>query len=981
MQVPRTVTRSAVVFLVAPALALALSIGGGAGARTLERGPKQVDPAPQAVPGELIVRFHEDVPEGQRVDALAHAGAREKRSLGKAGLKLATADPERLRKVLAALEDDPRVRFAEPNLRVHADLIPADPSFGQLWGLHNTGQTVDRVTGSADADIDAPEAWDVARGSKTVVVGVVDTGVDFGHPDLAAAQWVNAGEDCTGCRTDGVDNDGNGFVDDWRGWDFVNDDNNPTDDEGHGTHVAGTIGATADNGVGVAGVANVSIAALKFLDAGGSGTTADAVRAINYANAAGFPITNNSWGGGGFSQALYDAVAEADARGALFVAAAGNSSSNNDSSPHYPSNYALPNVISVAATDSRDGLASFSSYGATSVHLAAPGTSIYSTVLSSRYDWYSGTSMATPHVAGAAALAKSAHPGAGGLALKALLLRTTDAKSSLSGKTATGGRLNVNTAVRCAGAPKLWLDAPRAGFTVAVGQPVTVNALVGCGEASVTATAGGSVLALTARGDGLWTGTYVPTAAGSLTVSATAGGETRSVTGTVVDDYWQSTEPFAWIDATAGGTRLSLGDDASATVALPFGFEFYKQAFTSVKVSSNGYVVFGSSAATEYWNAAIPSTSAPNGFAAPLWDDLNPGAGGGVWHRTVGTSPNRKFVVAWVDVPHYGTSGGATFEVVLEEGTNAIVYQYRDTHFNDSITNHGASATVGLENLNGTAGKQFLYREALLQDYENATAIRYSIGAPAGPPPPPDTTPPAAPTGLTASAGGGSVSLDWADNAEGDLAGYRVYRQQADGTWAHAATVTASAYTQSGLVNGTTYTYRVTARDTSGNESAPSATASATPEGTTTVSYEPSFGVIEQGSQSDGTLGSLFANDGDRLVISRSSRVASFYAGATISTAALASLRRVTIDYDGSATTTAVSISLAVWNWRTGGWQTVDGPRAATTSDRAFTWTNTSEPHDYVSSTGEIRFRVHGERSANSSFSTRTDLIRYSVEY
>jgi subtilisin family serine protease len=184
------------------------------------------------------------------------------------------------------------------------------------------------------------------------------------------------------------------------------------------------------------------------------------------------------------------------------------------------------------------------------VHLAAPGVEVYSTVPGGAYDHYSGTSMATPHVAGALALAKSADPTASGPALKALVLRTLDANSSSSGKTATGGRLNVNSAVRCSAAPKLWLDAPRSGFTVAVGQPLKINALVGCGAATTTATVNGLPVTLTARGDGLWTGAYLPTAAGSLTVTATAGSDSRTVSGSAVDDYWQTTVPFAWRSAT-----------------------------------------------------------------------------------------------------------------------------------------------------------------------------------------------------------------------------------------------------------------------------------------------------------------------------------------------------------------------------------------------------------------------------------------------
>jgi subtilisin family serine protease len=420
MSLPRAVRRSASVVVLAQIGVLALALAGASGAPNAP-GPKN-DPAPQAVPGELIVRFQDGVPEAEQDKALAKAGAKAKKNLGKKELKLAAVDAAQLKRARAELERDPRVAYAEPNYRVFADVLPNDASFAQLWALHNTGQTVNGIRGSADADIDAPEAWDVTRGSSNVVVGVIDTGIDFSHPDLAATQWTNPGETCTGCPTDGIDNDSNGYADDWRGWDFANDDNDPFDDNSHGTHVSGTIGATADDGVGVTGIASVKLLALKFLNANGSGTTADAVRALNYANAAGVQLTNNSWGGGGYSQALRDAIREADARGAVFVAAAGNDSTNNDVAPHYPSNYDLPNVVSVAATTSTDALASFSNYGRGSVDLAAPGDNIYSTIPGGGYDWYSGTSMATPHVTGSLALTKSAFPTASGIALKALLL-------------------------------------------------------------------------------------------------------------------------------------------------------------------------------------------------------------------------------------------------------------------------------------------------------------------------------------------------------------------------------------------------------------------------------------------------------------------------------------------------------------------------------------------------------------------------------
>lgn len=327
---------------------------------------------------------------------------------------------------------------------------PNDTSFGSLWGLNNTGQS----SGRTDADIDAPEAWNITTGSSSVVVGVIDTGVDYTHSDLQANIWRNPGE----VAGNGVDDDGNGFVDDLHGYDFANNDSSPMDDNGHGTHCAGTIGGRGNNGQGVAGVNwNTSIMALKFLGADGSGSTSNAVRATNYATmmrsqyGVNVRVLSNSWGGGGYSQALADAVSASNNAGILFVAAAGNESANTDTTPHYPSNYTAANVISVAATDRNDNLASFSNYGATTVDLAAPGVSIYSTVNGGGYATYSGTSMATPHVAGVAALAWAANSSATVAQVKQAILGGVDQVAALSGKVATGGRLNAYNTLQLLG--------------------------------------------------------------------------------------------------------------------------------------------------------------------------------------------------------------------------------------------------------------------------------------------------------------------------------------------------------------------------------------------------------------------------------------------------------------------------------------------------------------------------------------------------
>lgn len=341
----------------------------------------------------------------------------------------------------------PDVVSVEPNQVHSVDVIPNDPAFSQLSGLNTI----------SDHDIDAPEAWDLSTGSSGMVVGVVDTGVFYDHEDLSQNIWVNPVE-CPGgygtCQEDGIDDDMNGYVDDFYGWDFYNNDNDPFDDNGHGTHVAGTIAAAGNNGVGVVGVNwNTKIMALKFLSASGRGTTSGAVQAIQYAtmmkrdHGVDIRLTNNSWGGGGYSQSLYDAIEESRSQDMLFVAAAGNDSENNDVQPHYPASYDHDNVISVAATTTSGALSSFSNTGLTTVDLGAPGSHIYSTLPDHQYGYKSGTSMASPHVAGIAALAWSTDASATYDQVRDAVLGGAVPLAALDGTTVTGGLANARAAI------------------------------------------------------------------------------------------------------------------------------------------------------------------------------------------------------------------------------------------------------------------------------------------------------------------------------------------------------------------------------------------------------------------------------------------------------------------------------------------------------------------------------------------------------
>ena len=463
----------------------------------------------------ILVKFNNQVQSKAARSVFKAAGTEQVESFTLVdGLVLAQVAPgQTIDAAIAAFQSDPSVEYAEPNFVVTSFVVPNDTSFARQYGLHNTAQT----GGLNDADIDAPEAWDLTKGTDSIIA-VIDTGVDYNHPDLIGNIWVNPGE----IANNGVDDDGNGYIDDVRGWDFANNDNNPMDDNRHGTHVAGIIAARGNNGVGVAGVNwSARIMPLKFLTATGSGSTAGAIRALQYAVRMGAKISNSSWGGGARSQALMDAISAANTAGHLFVAAAGNAGTNNDTSPSYPASFNLPNIISVTATDSSDRLPAFANTGATSVDLAAPGVGILSTTPNNAYASLSGTSMAAPFVTGVAGLVLAANPSLSTVALKAALLNSVDRVAALNGRVLTGGRVNAFSALRSL------------ATTVAL-SPNAVTLAAG-GRQQFVPSGGGGVYTWTvsnpAVGSIANTGLFVANAAGTTNVVVTdnAGRSTTAV--------------------------------------------------------------------------------------------------------------------------------------------------------------------------------------------------------------------------------------------------------------------------------------------------------------------------------------------------------------------------------------------------------------------------------------------------------------------
>jgi subtilisin family serine protease len=382
------------------------------------------------VPGEVIVRFKPQLGLKARQTILgAESAALDKQLLlpGAAVVKLPRG--ESVSAAISGLEQHASVLDAQPNYIYHSERTPSDPSFNLLWGLQNTGQLVQDVWGTDDADIDAPEAWELNTGSDAVKVAIADTGVEYDHPDLAG-NIVELGRD------------------------FYSNDLDPRDENGHGTHVAGTIGAQGANGVGVAGVNwNVGLMPVRVLGPTGSGTTATITNGFLYAAQHGARVVNASLGGSTYDPALANAISAAS--GTLFVVAAGNGAGDNDlfGQAVYPCNYASPNLVCVAATDQNDSLAAFSNYGTTSVDLAAPGVKIGSTYVGGTYVYSQGTSMAAPHVAGVAALLLAQAPTATVEQLRSALLSSVDLVGPLAGKVASSGRLNAHKALLAVAPP------------------------------------------------------------------------------------------------------------------------------------------------------------------------------------------------------------------------------------------------------------------------------------------------------------------------------------------------------------------------------------------------------------------------------------------------------------------------------------------------------------------------------------------------
>ena len=587
--------------VVISSLLIAVSLAGPAygvvSPQNSEEGPAQLEakrpgfrnmgsqsaPAQKYRDSAILVKFKPGVAEGAKNRLHERHGSKLARKFDRLRLhQLKLKKGMSVEEAVASYRTDPDVEYAEPDYAVSAQANPRDTYYSDQWGM---------------PAISAPSAWNISTGSAGVVVAVIDTGIEYAHPDLAANMWVNPGE----IAGNGLDDDGNGFVDDVYGINSFANSGNPNDDHGHGTHVAGTIGAVGNNRLGVTGLNwQVKIMACKFLGAAGSGYDSDAIECLQYVRSMkdrGVPIfaTNNSWGGGGYSQALGDAIR--DQGDILFVAAAGNSAVNTDLTPFYPAGYQLPNLLSVAAIDSASGLSSFSNYGQRSVHVAAPGSSIISTYLGSDYATLSGTSMAAPHVTGLAALIAS--QGKDWKQARNLILTGGDLLASLDGRSITEKRINAYGSLTCSERPllvPLWVPAqltegapvPISALSVNCDNPVGPVTLTTSGGQTVTLSDGGNAPDL-AAGDGIFTGTLTPASPGAQALTFT------SALGSV----------------TATSPPLLMAVDASADAPA----RVYYERTVSARVGANFRLRFSATGGLPPYAWSVASGTLPAGLA------------------------------------------------------------------------------------------------------------------------------------------------------------------------------------------------------------------------------------------------------------------------------------------------------------------------------------------------------------------------------
>jgi subtilisin family serine protease len=717
--------------------------------------PKKPKP-PREVPGEMLVKFHDNVSDADVAQAHQTSGAQEVwRFTSVPGLALVKLpEGKSVDDALAAYRSQPNVEYATPNYLRKLKTTPNDPYFvqGQLWGLQNQS--------NPGVDIHAPDAWNLTTGNHNVVVMVIDSGIDYTHQDLAPNMWRNTAD----CFHDGIDHDKDGWINDCYGINPVAGNGDPMDDTqtggSHGTFMAGIIGAVGNNGVGVVGVNwQIGLMACKAFDSQGNGSDDSIIKCLDYAlmmkqqRGVNIVATNNSGGGADYDQALYDAIVAQMNAGILFITAAGNGLDEDEPfQTYYPANYDLPNIIAVASLDINDQLSPGSGYGAHTVHLGAPGGGIVSTTIGNNYDIEGGTSNATAFVTGVAALLKARNPNWDWRAIKNLILTGGDndpALRNVLNDTITGKRLNAYGAMTCSNSHVQRRFRPFGSGLVAplvpMGSPVPLSMLnINCASpagppGSVIVQPGNLNIPLLddgrgpdrAAADGLYSALWTPKQVGYYTLIF-PGGDTWPVN--VMPAYVANVVPFTWEKIT--GTNLSMSEDSVAVINVPFQVVLGGASANTLGVDSNGRLDFFGFIESEWMNASLPSPLEASYLVAPFWDNLLPvpNTGQNVFFAVTGQAPNRKLVVEWRGVSRASgcqdLAAQVTFQAVFGEGSPDVQFNYLKTAFGGppdcALGNHGANATIGLQTVPPIA-TQFSYDTASLKDQ---MSIHFSLVKP-----------------------------------------------------------------------------------------------------------------------------------------------------------------------------------------------------------------------------------------------------------
>ena len=747
-------------------------------------------------PDHLLVRFRPGTqPQTMAAAHFALQAQRVKSWASVEGLELVQLPAgTNLQNAIAAYHQNPNVLYVEPDYTVHALGIPTDPLFQQQWGLQNAGQ----FGGLAGADIHAAQAWTQTTGSSNVVVAVIDTGIDYTHNDLAGNVWSSISG-----YSGSIDGVQINCAPGTHGFNAVAGTCDPMDDNGHGSHVSGTIGAVGNNEIGVVGVNwSVQILACKFLNAGGSGQISDAITCLDFVKAmkdlgANVVATNNSWGGVDFSQALSDTIQAQQRDGILFITSAGNDFDDNDVTSVYPASFTLPNIISVAATDRFDGLAFFSNVGLHTVYLGAPGQEILSTTPNNTYRLLSGTSMAAPHVTGVAALVAAFNSKLDWRAIKNLILAGGDSLTGLA-TTITGKRLNAYGALTCANSViTKRLQPTQDSVSGTAGQPITLTALhINCaqpaGPVQVTVSPVGQIINLLDDGtgadqapaDGIYTAQWTPPGAGNYSLGFPNGDavQVSALTNYSVIETGYNYESIA-------GTNLNLGDDDVSTISSPFPIRFGGAGFSSLSISSNGTISF-TNAFRDFVGQPLPlfqpKSSPPPSLdqsivtlVAPFWQDLYPlkGTSQNVFWGITGASPNRHLVIEWRNVGSYecrlDTNATVTFEVVFTEGSSDVHFNYLNAVLGGTCLNqdYGASAIVGIQ-VSQSVGTMW---DDFQQVVGSGMSLRWTIVPPTSPQNPIPVLNSISPSSIPASSGDTTVTLTgtgFVPDSQVILAGY-----------------------------------------------------------------------------------------------------------------------------------------------------------------------------------------------------------------